>query len=521
MMATVVDALVVSLGLDAKEFSDGMKQATTALKEFQKDAKVNIGGAVQNISQGMSAFRALMISRMGWATLGGIRDMAEEMTQAQFKTYRLAKAFNVNAQELAAWQKAVQVAGGSPEAFNKSIENMVANLRKVGVGLAGVRMSGFGLGLGLGVSSFGDPLKTMASLARTMKGMDMGRALVIGEKLGIDRDTIYMLRQGGAELVNLVAQMKELGSPTEEQLARTNQLRMQMEVFKLTVNRVKEQLFIALAPAIKFVTEKLTDLSKWMTKHPKLIEYAFYGIATALGVATVAMTAFTVAAMMNPVVAAIVAVSAAVGGLVALVKYLYDEWTDGNSEVHSSLEPIVTALKRVWEALRPFVREGLAYNLHQLYIGFDSIKAILELIGNILNGDWDKASESFAKLMDAWKRSVAVFVNESAMYLGMFWRELLKEIDDFVAQGSQKMGRFFLKWGLPGFGLELDKALENMGVYKSLASEGGSKGKTIDVTVGSVVVQSPTDKPEDLGNATRSALEETFREFGMSVLLST
>lgn len=69
-MATVVDALVVSLGLDAKDFQTNLKQADAALKQFQKDAKVNIGGALKStasgISQGLSVFRGMLISRMGW-----------------------------------------------------------------------------------------------------------------------------------------------------------------------------------------------------------------------------------------------------------------------------------------------------------------------------------------------------------------------------------------------------------------------------------------------------------------------
>ena len=525
-MATVVDALVVSLGLDAKDFQTNLKQADAALKQFQKDAKVNIGGALKStasgISQGLSAFRGMLISRMGWQAVGGLKDMAEEMVQTQFKAQRMAKAFGVNAQELQAWQKAVQVAGGSPENFNKSIENMVANLRKVGMGLAGVRMSGFGLGLGLGISSFGNPLRTMESLAKTMRGMDMGRALVIGQKLGIDRDTIYMLHQGGAELLRLVNQMRELGSPTEEQLARTNQLRMQMEVFKLTIGRVKEQLLIALAPALKFVTDKLTDLSNWAKEHPKAIEYAFYGIAAALGAATVAMTAFTVATLMTPVINIVAGISIAIGLLAVGVKYLYDEWAKGSGDVYTALKPVVAALKQLWEFMRPAILWEIGARLAYFKEILGAVGGLLQGIVQMLAGNWSGADKSFDKMIEHMMTGVKILANYTAGEIGYLVGTLTRQFED-LAKG--KLWGFLKKYGsiaTSPAGFVTYKAYDWLSGTRTAATEPTAKaGKGVDVSIGNIIVTVPegTKDPEGFIRSIRPELESEFRKWGVSVLV--
>src|SRR5450830_42537 len=135
-MATVIDALLVTLGLDAANFKKGTKETTDALKktsaESTKTSK-EMEAWGKNAAAGLSKLRNEALGLLAVFTAGmGIKNFVESTITSTASLGRMSANLDMSAKDLAMWQLANKHAGGTVEGMTeqlKKAQQEVANYK--------------------------------------------------------------------------------------------------------------------------------------------------------------------------------------------------------------------------------------------------------------------------------------------------------------------------------------------------------------------------------------------------------
>lgn len=198
-MPTVVDSLIVTLGLDPSEFEKGQKAAAAAFLKT-RDAAVKSGDDIEKSSKrAADGFDRVTKSALGlFAILVGTSSVAEfvtGITQADAAVGRLSSNVGLSARNLQAWQAAFQRVGGTAEgasATASTANGQLMNARINGGALPQTiarlfASAGMGTTAGRDIAS-GDTQQYMLDLAQAYR--------VTAQKQGTST-AAYLLQQGG------------------------------------------------------------------------------------------------------------------------------------------------------------------------------------------------------------------------------------------------------------------------------------------------------------------------------------
>ncbi|MEG2172378.1 MAG: hypothetical protein RRY29_03860 [Desulfovibrionaceae bacterium] len=255
-MATIIDALIITLGLDPKGVGTGIAETRNVLD----------GGVKSIASQIIAPLSAMLAGAFaGGAIVQRFVDAAE--------LGKLSKQLHVGVEDLQAWQGAATIAGGSAQGLLDSAKSL---REKTGSRL---------------------PITTqLLYMADRLKGLSEIRALELGSKMGLDEGTIKLLRQGRQAVNDLVNQQRELVAFTAQDVAAAQSLKKSYEALKgvfFMVGNVITKLFLpplrlmseklqAAGGIVPWVTEKLAAMSQWIGQNGPQIQNVFIALATIL-----------------------------------------------------------------------------------------------------------------------------------------------------------------------------------------------------------------------------------------------
>ena len=228
MMATVLDAMVVTLGLDASKFKAGNKDAEAALKSTQSAAARAGSSMAADGKKAAEFFAQIKTEALGLIGVlaGGIglKDLIAGATNSMAGLGREARSIGVAVPALASFSYVMQQNGASAESARQSVMGLAAQIENFKV--------------------YGDPhvLRFLAPIGATpdespleiMKKFvefslahknDPNLVNLIGRGLGMDQGTINAVEQ----LKSLAQYQRELNAaqrdaPTAMQAAEAQQL---------------------------------------------------------------------------------------------------------------------------------------------------------------------------------------------------------------------------------------------------------------------------------------------------------
>ena len=368
---TIVDQMVAVLELDSSKFDAGIVAVMQKIKALDGQLKVATAGvtrgmrsagasgeqAGQQISKGMGGGRMgifmliAAVYKLNEAFgLPGITRFVQEVADSETQTLRVAESLRLNTTELQAWQKVVQIHGGSVSGFNSGLEKMSANLGKIGTHVRGAKLLQQYLGLASVTDAMvqgRDALGVMRMFAEQMAGMTVQRQFLVGRRLGLDDATIRSLQAGGMALMDQVAAERKLAATNEELQNARGVAEAQAEA-NLQWERAKQVIGAAFLPMLQHLSTALREASKWIREHQTAVKVAVVVIGaalTALGVVAAAaatvvmlaglkiafgMTLATGGAWMIGVAAGVAAL-AAIAAAALLTAGSFDEIKDAHS----------------------------------------------------------------------------------------------------------------------------------------------------------------------------------------------
>ena len=314
-MATLIDSLVVSLGIDPSAFVAGQKKATESLHQTRVSAedegkKIEESGKRANefftrLKKGALEFLAVFTAGMGTA------EFLKFLTETDTQLGRLSERFGISARALGAWGAASQALGGSAAATENTITGLISKFAQMSITgdttlVPWIRA----LGIQLKTTADGtlDWQDALIKLSQAIQNMPRAQATTFLQDMGFDPGTITLLEQGPAAVQRLLQSFKALQPSAADRAAAEERTKDWTTLWNTWVE-MGRFLVTTFEPQIHMLQTRLTALAKWAIDHPHVLELAL-GLTAATIAALVAST--------GPLGAIVVAL----GAIVAAVTWL-------------------------------------------------------------------------------------------------------------------------------------------------------------------------------------------------------
>lgn len=262
-MATVIDSLVVKLGLDSSDFERGEKRVSAGLDNTRKSTD-RVGGDIAASGKKAAEFFGQLekaaLKFFAVLTVGrGMADFTRTVISGGAQLDRMSTRLGTSADTLSRWQGAVRQSGGTGEGLLNTLQGLSNEMTQIAVtGQSSlIPMLGF---LGVSLKNSNGQAKSTVELlkdigdAANAKIPDKANRFNILQSLGIDEGTINLLMKGGAERDRLLASQKAY-SDADARSARLAQEKW--EGVKLNIERTSQAIVIKLLPVLERLTNAM------------------------------------------------------------------------------------------------------------------------------------------------------------------------------------------------------------------------------------------------------------------------
>ncbi|MCJ9707664.1 phage tail tip lysozyme [Bordetella hinzii] len=272
-MATVIDALVVTLGLDAKAFKRGAAETDESLKRTREEAARTARDMEERGKQAaifFSRVRNEALALLAVFTAGmGIRNFVSSTVESTASLARLSGNLNMSAKDLAEWQLAAKNAGGSVEGITNQLKESADQVAKFKRGMAPESAAAF-FQFGGKVEDLKDGntyLLARTKIVRDLYQTDRARAALAANLMGLDSQQFNFYKEGPEG----ISQRRREQSVAAGELAaasdRAEQLRQRYDTAMNKLSSVGVNVLTAMMPAFDFLVEKLIELGDWIIRN--------------------------------------------------------------------------------------------------------------------------------------------------------------------------------------------------------------------------------------------------------------
>lgn len=293
-MPTVIDALIVTLGLDSSKFKSGNKDVTDEMNK-QKKAADKLANDMQDAGRRAAGFftaiRTEVIALAGVSlSLYGIKNFITDMTQNLVKLDVASKALDLTPKQLDGWTGAAEAVGSSAE----KITGVIGNFQKLVNDFRG------------GGDISNNPLtKTLGGIEgvigkkfdlRTMSGADIVQAIMqdwdkfskdaqrkVGADIGFDNAIIQSAAEKGPNSFSELKKTFEIQSKSSASLTDdARKLNIQFVQLRRNFAAAGQTLYKAMLPYVEKLPPLLEKIGNWIANNGPAIEGFFTDVSNAI-----------------------------------------------------------------------------------------------------------------------------------------------------------------------------------------------------------------------------------------------
>ncbi|HBR1167985.1 lytic transglycosylase domain-containing protein [Klebsiella pneumoniae] len=276
MAATVIDALLVTLGLDTSDFRKGQKDVSDDLKKQREDAKKTAKEMAEQGKKAAAFFGSIKTELLALTgvtvTAGGLMSLVKNTTSSLMDLSIQSKALGMTARELDGFGKAAESAGSSFERITAALQGFQA--AKQGSLFGDTRspiFSGMRMLTALTGDTFDVYSKDAKSLARSYleslrKVKDPNIRRQIGAMGGFDDATIQRNQEG--RFLPDVDRLTKSSGITDASVKGAKEFTEAWVVLNQNLETTKNQFYTFLIPYVREFNGVLLQLSNWMKSHP-------------------------------------------------------------------------------------------------------------------------------------------------------------------------------------------------------------------------------------------------------------
>lgn len=288
MAATVIDALLITLGLDTSDFRKGQKDVSDDLKKQREDAKKTAKEMAEQGKKAAAFFGSIkteLLALTGVAvTAGGLISFVKSTTSGLMDLSIQSKALGLSARELDGWSKSAEAAGSSAEKISASLQGFQGAIQGARVGDYSSSIFG-GLAqlnalTGQNFDVWGQDASSLAktSLDALRKISDPNLRRQIGLSLGFDDATLQRNQEG--KFLPDVDRLTKSSGITDASTKGAKEFTAAWAELNQNLETTKNQFYTFLIPYVRDFNVVLRDLSNWMKSHPEEMKQkvdAFFG----------------------------------------------------------------------------------------------------------------------------------------------------------------------------------------------------------------------------------------------------
>jgi hypothetical protein len=396
---TLIDSLVVALGLDASGFTKGQKDASVALKKTNDEAtrtakELELRG--KQAGEFFSQIKNQALGMLAVFTAGkGLSSFVSDVVAGDAAVGRMATNIGMSTEDLSAWQGVAERAGGSAAGMSGSLKAMAQQMAQISIsGTPGAQvLQSLAMG-GINISKYFDKATTssqrMLMAADAFKGMDAARAQALGAGMGFDEGTVNVLMQGRQAVQALLTEQEKIGHTNEADAKSAEQLQAAWRALGQASGDLGRKILTSLSPYIQQLSAGLLKLSEWASSHRPMVEGMFIGLA-----ATIAVFAAVLAAP----VAGIAALAAGIGIAVGAIAALYEDWKTWTEGGQSAFGGFWQFFADKWASVSGLVTPVFA-SLKALFLDWaTSVQDLLKLVVALFTGNGDDIRKAWNALV--------------------------------------------------------------------------------------------------------------------------
>lgn len=437
-----------ALGETANAVKDVTSKTTRLKTEADRGAEALVGMA----KGALGAFAAVL-------AVGDFIGRAFDSIDHSEQIGRISNTLNVAVEDLDAFGKAAEIAGGDAQGAFDSLTDIA---EKAGEAMGDVESQAAKSFKQLGVSlksangESRNSLDLMLQLADATAKLDRQSAIFQIKQLGVtDNRTIDLILKGRKEIEQLIKTQKELGVTTKEDVEIAQRYKLALASLNTSYDSVATRVASAFLPALTQVVDWLRQGINWGRENAGVIKGAFIGIAAIVAAvylpAMLSAAAATLAATWP-----ILAIGAAVGAAATAFGLLYDDITtflDGG-------DSFIGQVSEKWPIVGEIVKQWAAY----LGLLKDVAMAVFGALGDLITQPtkaWDNftaavntAYENFMGKSTLIKEAVASIGDAFTMLKGFVtaaWEAMIASITrgfDFIMSGVNKVRGLAAKVGI-------------------------------------------------------------------------
>ena len=388
MAQHIVDALVVTLGLDTSNYDKGKKKVEKDTDDLAKKSS-KLEDSVLSLGKGFARFFASI--KASTALLGMIEDVAKANDELNFLSHQLG----MSTTQIKAFQNAASASGGSAQGMTnsmKSLNNAMTGFKTTGDASLMPTMNALGVSM---VDAQGHIRRTddlMLDLADSMHKMDAQQAYFLGEKLGLDDGTINTLIQGRDALKDMVNYQKTLYQASKQDLENSRQLQKNRAILNAQWDSMKTLMASGIIPVLNKLSLIAISFFEFLQRHQRTVKAVFETMAIVIGTLVVGNLTKALGVLLRFIApfTPFIAVVTALAGAFVLLYDDYKTWAEGGNSLFKwdafsgyidtstlSVNNLKDAFKGAWQELK----ENL----------MPTLKGYVEIINDVKNGDFKKA----------------------------------------------------------------------------------------------------------------------------------
>lgn len=277
-MATVIDQLVVKLGLDSSDFKKGEKELGSSLDKARKGTEKTAKQMKDSGKDAATFFGELQKSALKFmaalAAGRGLYNFVQNTIKGGASLQRLATNLQTTTDSLHRWGQAVKQNGGTVEGFQATIQGLSAGVTELMRG-GNENLRGFLSTLGIGLQDASGKAKTMEQIL-----LDVASAVEEGKlgpsranqvnflkQMGLDDGTINLLLKGRKDVEKALAEQTGYNEADAKKALEYEQKWLQaQEKINGYMREITYKLLPSLIPAIDAIGTAVSNMAPYVAK---------------------------------------------------------------------------------------------------------------------------------------------------------------------------------------------------------------------------------------------------------------
>lgn len=481
---SIIDELLISVGLDAQDFAQGIDNVRSKIAGFAGKAKESFEGvgeaatqsgavsalsfdrsservaqlgeaskeaasAIENSFQSIGPVIEAIRSRVGMlaATFGLVAGGVETFQNYIEKSDalgNLSTQLGIDVKELDAFGKAAEAAGGSAESMFASMQAYYEQT--------------------------GRPAEEVFQLASKVEGMSRGAAQRFLQAQGVATDAIPIFLQGQKALDDLMNKYRKTAF-TAQDAKNARAFKVAWMDFRTSAQAVGNTLVRIVLPPLTKLIDFFSELVNFIGENTRAFALLGIGFAavfaakniSAIKEAIAAVKAFGVAVKMaalpvTAIVAGVVAFAVALDDLIgfatgadSMLERMLKSFGQTDEQIESlrnSLQAIGKAFGWLWDTVKPLLSGALSFVFKAMTVAILAVVAAVEYLLTFFQALWNtgkKMGKDIAEAIESAWQSIKDLAGEVANF-GSSLADLFKGIPDAIIGALDAAWQFVVDW---------------------------------------------------------------------------